>query len=88
MEVMKQFTESHDKKMAALIDKLGEHELSDIRGQIFSILRSPSFELYNSDERVKAAMEITKDIKRMEFFLSISEVDHHTMMWMIIKDKL
>ncbi|KAG5600254.1 hypothetical protein H5410_031624 [Solanum commersonii] len=28
MEVMKQFTESHDKRMASLIDKLGERDLS------------------------------------------------------------
>ncbi|XP_069149374.1 uncharacterized protein [Solanum lycopersicum] len=31
MEVMKQFTESHDKRMASLIDKLGERDLSEIR---------------------------------------------------------
>ncbi|KAH0636692.1 hypothetical protein KY289_036607 [Solanum tuberosum] len=61
MEVMKQFTESHNKRMASLIDKLGERDLSEIR-----------------DERVKAAMGITQDIKRMEFFLSISELKRHT----------
>ncbi|KAG5574139.1 hypothetical protein H5410_063905 [Solanum commersonii] len=87
MEVMKQF-ESHDKRMASLIDKLGERDLSEIRGKIFSIIGSPAFEIYNSDERVKAAMGITQDIKRMEFFLSISELERHSMIWMIINDKL
>ncbi|KAG5626068.1 hypothetical protein H5410_011286 [Solanum commersonii] len=77
MEVMKQFTESHDKKMASLIDKLGERDLSEICGKIFSIIGSPAFEIYNSDERVKAAMRITQDIKRMKFFLSISELERH-----------
>ncbi|KAG5616407.1 hypothetical protein H5410_016231 [Solanum commersonii] len=75
MEVMKQFTESHDKRMASLIDKLGERDLSEIRGKIFYIIGSPAFEIYNSDERVKAAMGITQDIKRMEFFLSIDELE-------------
>ncbi|XP_049372455.1 uncharacterized protein LOC125837364 [Solanum verrucosum] len=88
MEVMKQFTESHDKRMASLIDKLEERDLSEIRGKIFSIIGSPAFEIYNSDERVKAAMGITQDIKRMEFFLSISELERHSMIWMIINDKL
>lgn len=88
MEVMKQFTESHDKRMTSLIDKLGERNLSEIRGKIFSIIGSPTFEIYNSDERVKAAMRITQDIKRMEFFLSISELECHSMIWMIINDKL
>uniref|UniRef100_M1CSC1 RNase H family protein n=1 Tax=Solanum tuberosum TaxID=4113 RepID=M1CSC1_SOLTU len=59
MEVMKQFTESHDKRMDSLIDKLGERDLSDICGKIFSIIGSPAFEIYNSDKQVKAAMEIT-----------------------------
>ncbi|KAK4731325.1 hypothetical protein R3W88_024313 [Solanum pinnatisectum] len=88
MEVMKQFTESHDKRMTSLIDKLGECDLSEIRGKIFSIIGSPAFEIYNSDERVKVAMEITQDIKRMEFFLSISELERHSVIWMIINDKL
>ncbi|KAH0783038.1 hypothetical protein KY290_002636 [Solanum tuberosum] len=87
-KVMKQFTESHDKKMASLIDKLGERDLSEIRGKIFSIIGSPAFEIYNSNEQVKAAMGITQDIKRMEFFLSISELERHSMIWMIINDKL
>uniref|UniRef100_A0A3Q7H3Y1 Uncharacterized protein n=1 Tax=Solanum lycopersicum TaxID=4081 RepID=A0A3Q7H3Y1_SOLLC len=77
MEVMKQFTESHDKRMASLIDKLGERDLSEIRGKIFSIIGSPAYEIYNSDERVKATMGITQDIKRMEFFLSIIEIERH-----------
>ncbi|KAK6779922.1 hypothetical protein RDI58_022106 [Solanum bulbocastanum] len=67
IEVMKQFTESHDKRMASLIDKLGERDLSEIRDKIFSIIGSPAFEIYNSDERVKAVMEITQDIERMDF---------------------
>jgi len=50
MEVMKQFTESHDKRMASLIDKLGERDLSEIRGKIFSIIGSPAFEIYKSNE--------------------------------------
>ncbi|KAH0636006.1 hypothetical protein KY290_036406 [Solanum tuberosum] len=65
MEVMKQFTESHDKRVTSLIDKLGERDLSEIHGKIFSIIGFPAFEIYNSDERVKVAMEITQDIKRM-----------------------
>uniref|UniRef100_A0A3Q7H9A3 Uncharacterized protein n=1 Tax=Solanum lycopersicum TaxID=4081 RepID=A0A3Q7H9A3_SOLLC len=67
--VMKQFIESHDKRMTFLIDKLGECDLSKIRGKIFSIIGSPAYEIYNSDERVKAAMGITQDINTMEFFV-------------------
>ncbi|XP_049406263.1 uncharacterized protein LOC125869906 [Solanum stenotomum] len=88
MEVMKQFTESHDKRLTFLIDKLGKRNLSEIRGKIFSIIGSSTFEIYNSDERVKAAMGITQDIKRKEFFLTISELECHSMIWMIINDKL
>uniref|UniRef100_M1CYY3 RNase H family protein n=1 Tax=Solanum tuberosum TaxID=4113 RepID=M1CYY3_SOLTU len=65
MEVMKQFTESHDKRMTSLINKLGEHDIYEIHGNIFSIIGFPTFEIYNLDERVKVAMEITQDIKRM-----------------------
>ncbi|KAG5572168.1 hypothetical protein H5410_061934 [Solanum commersonii] len=55
----------------------GERDLSEIRGKVLSIIGSPAFEIYNSDERVKATMGITQDIKRMEFFLSINELEHH-----------
>ncbi|KAK6802754.1 hypothetical protein RDI58_000537 [Solanum bulbocastanum] len=70
MKVMKQFTESHDKRMTSLIDKLGERDLYEICGKIFSIIEIHAYEIYNSNEQVKAAMRITQDIKRKEFFLS------------------
>ncbi|KAG5606897.1 hypothetical protein H5410_028389 [Solanum commersonii] len=60
MEVMKQFTESHDKRMTSLIDKPEELDLSAIL-----------------NKRVKKRTEITKYIKRMKCFLSISELDRH-----------
>lgn len=69
-----------------MIDKLGELHLFEIHGKIFSIIGSPAFDIYNSDKRVKVAMEISQDIKRTEFFLSISELERHTMIWMIIID--
>jgi len=61
--------------MSILIGKLGEHDVSDIHGKIFSILGSPAFKLYSSDLRVKAATGITQDVKRMEFFLRVGELD-------------
>nr|XP_016463666.1 PREDICTED: uncharacterized protein LOC107786664 [Nicotiana tabacum] len=46
-KVMKNFIESQDKIMGALIDKIGDRDRSDIRGKIYSILESPAFELYS-----------------------------------------
>ena len=67
MEVMKQFIESHDKRMTFLIDKLGERDLFEIVVRYFLLL-DPLHWIYNSHERVKTTMKITQDIKRMNFF--------------------
>ncbi|PHU07416.1 hypothetical protein BC332_23905 [Capsicum chinense] len=59
MEVLKIFTGSQNKRMGALIEKLGERDRSDVCGQIYSILKSPVFlELYTVEQRIKAAMDI------------------------------
>ncbi|KAF3673851.1 hypothetical protein FXO38_05487, partial [Capsicum annuum] len=41
MEVIKGFIESQDKQMSALIEKIGDHDQSDLRSQIYSIIESP-----------------------------------------------
>ncbi|KAK6794491.1 hypothetical protein RDI58_007944 [Solanum bulbocastanum] len=47
VEVIKNFTDSQDKRMGALIDKIGYRNQSDLRDQIYSIIESPIFELYS-----------------------------------------
>ncbi|KAH0738435.1 hypothetical protein KY290_037144 [Solanum tuberosum] len=88
MEVMKNFTESQDKRIGSLIEKMGDRDRSDVRGQVYSILESPAFELYTTEQRIKAAMILCKDDKKMELFLRMGEHDRQTMMWMAVHDKL
>ncbi|KAG5620526.1 hypothetical protein H5410_005744 [Solanum commersonii] len=80
MEVMKNFTESQDKRIGSLIEKMGDRDRSDVRGQVYSILESPAFELYTTEQRIKAAMILCKDDKEMELFLRMGEHDRQTMM--------
>ncbi|KAH0633713.1 hypothetical protein KY284_036499 [Solanum tuberosum] len=88
MEVMKNFIESQDKRIGSLIEKTGDRDRSDVRGQVYSILESPAFELYTTEQRIKAAMILCKDDKKMELFLRMGEHDRQTMMWMAVHDKL
>ncbi|WMV32029.1 hypothetical protein MTR67_025414 [Solanum verrucosum] len=53
-EVMKNFIESQDKRIGSLIDKIGNRDDSDMRGQIYSIIESPTFDLYTIEQRIKA----------------------------------
>ncbi|XP_016487847.1 uncharacterized protein LOC107807907 [Nicotiana tabacum] len=87
-KVMKNFIESQDKRMGALIDKIGDRDRSDIRGEIYSILESPAFELYSIQERIKATMILCEDVKKMELFLRMGELECQTIMLMIINGKL
>lgn len=41
MEIMKNCTKSQDKRFGALIEKIGDRDLFNVRGQIYSILESP-----------------------------------------------
>ncbi|XP_070027717.1 uncharacterized protein [Nicotiana sylvestris] len=68
MEIMKNFTESQDKRMGALIERIGDRDRSNIRGQIYSILESPVFELYTIEQRIKASMILCDGDKKMELF--------------------
>ncbi|XP_059293012.1 uncharacterized protein LOC132046404 [Lycium ferocissimum] len=70
MEVMKNFTESQDKRRGALIDKIGDRDLSDLHGQIYSILESPAFELYSGEQRIKATMILCDDVRKMNLFFT------------------
>ncbi|PHT33950.1 hypothetical protein CQW23_25750 [Capsicum baccatum] len=57
MEVLKFFTEGHDKRMGTLIEKLRERDRYDVRGHVYSIVKYPVFlELYTVEQRIKAAM--------------------------------
>ncbi|KAH0706097.1 hypothetical protein KY285_010626 [Solanum tuberosum] len=58
VEVIKNFTDSQDKRMGALIDKIGNRDQSDLRDQIYSIIESPIFDLYSTEQRIKATMDI------------------------------
>ncbi|KAH0636755.1 hypothetical protein KY285_036463 [Solanum tuberosum] len=71
-----------------VINKMGDRDRSDVRGQVYSILESPAFELYTTEQRIKVAMILCKDDKRMELFLRMGEHDRQTMMWMAVHDKL
>ncbi|PHT72122.1 hypothetical protein T459_22907 [Capsicum annuum] len=65
MEVLKFFTEVQDKRMGSLIEKLGQCDRSDVRCQVYSILKSPVFfELYTVQQRIKAATVLCKDDKK------------------------
>ncbi|KAK6780305.1 hypothetical protein RDI58_022489 [Solanum bulbocastanum] len=58
-EVIKNFTDSQDKQMGALIDKIGYRDQSDLRDQIYSIIESPIFDLYSIEQHIKATMVMT-----------------------------
>uniref|UniRef100_M1BAB8 RNase H family protein n=1 Tax=Solanum tuberosum TaxID=4113 RepID=M1BAB8_SOLTU len=88
VEVIKNFTDSQDKRMGALIDKIGNRDQSDLRDQIYSIIESPIFELYSTEQRIKATMVLCDDVKKMELFIRMGELERQTMMFMIINDKL
>lgn len=87
-EVMKIFTESQDKRIGSLIEKIGNRDHSDMRGQIYSIIESPTFDLYTIEQRIKAKKVICEDVKNMEIFLRMGEHERHTMMFMVVNDKL
>ncbi|KAH0643217.1 hypothetical protein KY290_035430 [Solanum tuberosum] len=87
-EVMKFFTESQDKRIGSLIEKIGNRDHSDMRGQIYSIIESPTFDLYTIEQRIKAKKVICEDVKNMEIFLRMGELERHTMMFMVVNDKL
>uniref|UniRef100_M1A806 RNase H family protein n=1 Tax=Solanum tuberosum TaxID=4113 RepID=M1A806_SOLTU len=87
-EVMKNFTESQDKRIGSLIDKIGNRDHPDMRGQIYSIIETPTFDLYTIEQRIKAKKVICEDVKNMEIFLRMGELERQTMMFMVINDKL
>ena len=88
VEVLKNFTDSQDKRMGALIDKIGNRDQSDLRDQIYSIIESPMFELYSTEQCIKATMILCDDVKNMELFIRMGELERQTMMFMMINDKL
>ncbi|KAM3342867.1 hypothetical protein P3S68_027833 [Capsicum galapagoense] len=78
-----------DKRMGALIEKLGECDRFDVRCQVYSILKSPVFlELYTVQQRSKAGTVLCKYDKKMELFLSMGEDESNTMVWMAVHDEL
>ncbi|KAK6791315.1 hypothetical protein RDI58_010396 [Solanum bulbocastanum] len=87
-EVMKNFTESQDKRIGSLIDKIGNRDHSDMGGQIYSIIESPTFDLYTIEQRIKDKKVICEDVKNMEIFLHMGELERQTMMFMVVNDKL
>ena len=88
VEVLKNFTDSQDKRMGALIDKIGNRDQSDLRDQIYSITKFPMFELTTTDQRIKATMILCDDVKKMELLLCMGQLERQTMMFMMINDKL
>ncbi|KAK6775897.1 hypothetical protein RDI58_026898 [Solanum bulbocastanum] len=82
------FTDSQDRRMGALIDKIGNRDKSDLRDQIYSIIESPIFELYSTEKRIKPIMVLCDGVKKLELFICMGELEHQTMMFMIINVKL
>lgn len=78
---------NHDKTMSSLVDKLGEHNESEIRGKVIDILSSPAYEMYSPEEQIKAAVGLTSDVRRMDLFLRAGELQRQNMVWMIINDR-
>ena len=74
--------------MGALIDEIGNRDQSDLRDQIYSIIKFPMFELTSTDQRIKATMILCDDVKKMELFIRMGELERQTMMFMMINDKL
>ncbi|KAG5577875.1 hypothetical protein H5410_058009 [Solanum commersonii] len=77
-----------DKQMGALIDKIGNRDQSDLRDQIYSIIESHIFDLYSTEQRINAIMVLCDDVKKMELFIRMGEIERQTMMFMIVNDKL
>ena len=67
---------------------MGNRDRSDVRGQVYSIIESPVFELCTTKQRTKAAMILSNDHKNMELFLRMGEHDRQTLMCMVVHDKL
>ena len=67
---------------------MGNRDRSDVRGQVYSIIESPVFELYTTKQHIKVAMIPCKDDKKMELFLRMGEHDRQTLMCMVVHDKL
>ncbi|KAG5586447.1 hypothetical protein H5410_046881 [Solanum commersonii] len=68
--------------------EIGNRDQSDLRDQIYSIIESPIFDLYSTEQRIKATMVLCDDVKKMELFIRMGELERQTMMFMIINDKL
>lgn len=64
---MKNFIESQDKRMGALIDKIRDRDRSDIPGEIYSILESPAFKLCSVQEHIKATIILCEDVIWVNF---------------------
>lgn len=62
--VIKDFTESQDKKIDTLIDKIENSDHSDMCDQVYSIIESLTFELYTIELRIKVKMAIYGDVKK------------------------
>ena len=88
VEVLKNFIDSQDKRMGALIDKIGNRDQSDLSDQIYSIIESPMFELYCTEQRIKATMILCDDAKKMELFIHMGKLERQTMIFKMINDKL
>ncbi|KAK4708724.1 hypothetical protein R3W88_029649 [Solanum pinnatisectum] len=82
--VVEDVNETFLKSMA----EIGNRDHSDIRGQIYSIIESPTFDLYTIEQRIKAKKVICEDVKNMEIFLRMGELKRQTMMFMVVNDKL
>lgn len=55
--------------MGALIDMILNRDQFDLLDQIYSIIESPIFELYSTEQRIKATMVLCDDVKKMELFI-------------------
>ncbi|KAG5600419.1 hypothetical protein H5410_031789 [Solanum commersonii] len=87
-EVMKNFNESQNKRIDSLIDKIGNRDHYDMRGQIYSIIEFSTFDLYTIEQRIKAKRVICGDVKNMEIVLRMGELERQTMMFMVRFDEL
>ncbi|KAF3613100.1 hypothetical protein FXO37_36521 [Capsicum annuum] len=63
-KVIKVFIESQDKRIGALIEKIGIRDHFDMRVQVYSIIESSAFDLYTIEKRIKATMVICGDVKK------------------------
>ncbi|XP_059285709.1 class V chitinase-like [Lycium ferocissimum] len=73
--------------MGSLIDMFGARDESEIRGKVLYILSSPAYqELYSPDQQIKASMGLTSDVRKMDLFLRMGELQHQNIVWMIVND--